>query len=342
MTSTFAIIGLGYGGTRCELLRSTPGARLGAVVDRNAERARAFGERYDVPWFTSHQDLLTGADVDVVAIYTPSGLHLEIALDVIAAGKHLLLTKPMEVTLDRSDRIIAAAEAAGVRLFTEFYLRYYPDNMRAKQAVEAGQLGRLALGEFAFKCYRPEAYYLADGAWRQSVTMNGGGIVMNQAIHAIDQLTWLMGAPASVRAHVGTFGSNIPVEDTAIASFVMRSGALATLTTTTTFRTTHGMDDMYGGGYTSRAELNGTRGSVTLLENELTMVKLDQGDLGPVTVGPVNVFDDIARTLRDPSYGSTALSPGAEGRLVVEIAQAIYESAKSGREVPFPFTPSAG
>lgn len=329
----FAIVGLGYGGTRCQMLAATPGARLSAVVDRNEERARAFGERYEVPWFTSHKALLDSGDVDVVAIYTPSGLHLDMALDVIGAGKHLLLTKPMEVTIRRCDTIIGAAAANNVQLFSEFYLRYYRDNVRARRAIDAGQLGRLILGEFGFKCYRPQAYYLSDGGWRQTVEMNGGGIVMNQALHAIDQMTWLMGPPESVVAQAGTYGLDIPVEDTAIAQFRMRSGAVATLATTSTFRTTHGVDDMYGGGFTTRAELNGNLGSVTILENEFSMVKLERGEIADAEDAPANVFEDIVLALSDPGYRSVSLSRGIEGRLCVDVAQAIYESARTGMRV---------
>jgi UDP-N-acetyl-2-amino-2-deoxyglucuronate dehydrogenase len=332
--TNYAIVGLGYGSTRCEMLRDTPGSRLAAVVDVNAERARSIGEAYDVPWFTSQDGLLERDDVDVVAVYTPSGLHLPLALDIVRAGKHVLLTKPMEVNVERADEIIEAAEASGVQLFSEFYLRYFADNLRTKRAIDAGLLGDMILGEFGFKCYRPLAYFDSDGAWRRTVELNGGGIVMNQAIHAIDQLTWLMGEPETVHAHVGTFDLDLPVENTAVATFTMRSGAIATLATTSTFRTTSGVDDMYGGGFTTRAEVNGSRGSVSLIDNELAMEKLAEGFLPDLGEAPRNVFDDITRALNDPDYSSPAISRGRQGRLVIEVAKAIYESGRTGQVVP--------
>jgi UDP-N-acetyl-2-amino-2-deoxyglucuronate dehydrogenase len=324
----YALVGLGYGGTRCGMLQETPNSRLAAVVDRNEERARNFAERYSVPWFTNVEQALVRDDVDVVGIYTPSGLHLETALQVAEAGKHLLLTKPMEVTLERCDEIIRACESAGVELFGEFYLRYHPDNWRLKRAIDEGHLGRPILGEFGFKCFRPDAYYTSDGAWRQSWELNGGGVVMNQALHAIDMLTWCLGEVATVQAVTGTHSHQIPVEDTAAAVFRMQSGATAVMVGTTTFRTTSGMDDVYGGGFTTRAEVNGDRGSLTLVDDLIQMEKLEDGMIGEYDGRPSNVFDDISSVLLTGGTGSPALARARESRRVVEIAQAIYRSAE--------------
>ncbi|GAB3003166.1 Gfo/Idh/MocA family oxidoreductase [Amycolatopsis acidiphila] len=329
----FALVGLGYGATRCQMLAETPTARLAAVVDANAERAREYGERYDVPWFTDVSGALTRDDVDVVGIYTPSGLHLDLAAAVANAGKHVLLTKPMEVNLARSDAIADTCADAGVELFGEFYLRYYEDNWRLKNAIDSGVLGRLILGEFGFKCFRPDEYYRSDGAWRQTWELNGGGVVMNQAIHAIDKLTWCMGEVESVHAVTGTYAHDIPVEDTAVAALTLRSGAMAVLVATSTFRTTSGMDDIYGGGFTTRAEVNGDRGSLSLLDDVLTMEKFDQGSLGRFDGKPLNVFDDIAGALTEAGYESATLARGEQARRPVEIAMAIYDSARAGKPV---------
>jgi predicted dehydrogenase len=315
------------------MLAETPAARLAAVVDADSDRARDYGERYAVPWFTDLSSVLTRDDVDVVGIYTPSGRHLDLAVAAARAGKHVLLTKPMEVNLARSDAIASACSAAGVDLYGEFYLRYYPDNWRMRNAVHTGALGRLILGEFAFKCFRPDAYYRSDGAWRQTWDLNGGGVVMNQAIHAIDKLTWCMGDVEKVHAVTGTYAHDIPVEDTAVAILTMRSGALAVLTATSTFRTTSGMDDIYGGGFTTRAEVNGDQGSLTLVDDVLTMEKLERGGLGEFAGKPHNVFDDIAGALTDPAYESLTLARGDEARRPVEIAMAIYDSARTGAPV---------
>jgi predicted dehydrogenase len=329
----FAIVGLGYGSTRCALFADTPGAELAAVVDANPERARTLGEHYNVLSFTDYRHVLDRGDVDVVAIYTPTGLHRDIALDVARAGKHVLLTKPLEITLDRSDDIIRACASAGVDLFCEFYARYASDNYRAYRAIQGGVLGKLILGEFAFKCFRPAAYYSADGGWRATWELQGGGVTMNQMIHAIDMLSWYMGEVETVQALTGTFTNDIPVEDTSAALLKMRSGAIATVVGTSTFRTTSGHDDMYGGGFTSRSEVNGDLGSITLTDEHIQMVKLERGALPDVSDRPLNVFGDIAAALADPRGPSPALARGEDARRSVEIALAIYESVRTGGPV---------
>jgi UDP-N-acetyl-2-amino-2-deoxyglucuronate dehydrogenase len=330
----FALVGLGYGATRCAMFESTPGAELVAVADRDEARAKEYGERYGAAWYPSHTALLDRDDIDVVGIYTPSGLHRDIAIDVARSGKHVLVTKPIEVSLDRADAIIDACGQADVQLFCEFYSRYFPDNYRMHQAIQHGDLGRLILGEFSFKCYRPDAYYASDGAWRATWELNGGGVVMNQTIHAIDKLSWCMGEVASVQALTGTFAHDVDVEDTAAALLRLRSGAIATLVGTSTFRTTSGFDDMYGGGFTSRSEVNGDLGSLTVVDDELAMEKLEGGPLRDDPGRPVNVFDDIARAVRDRDYSSPTLARAADARKAVEIAMAIYQSARTGAAVP--------
>lgn len=329
----FAIVGLGYGSTRCAVLQDTEFARLAAVVDASSERARAVGERYGVPWFTSHTDVLGREDVDVVSIYTPSGMHLEQARDVAQRGKHVMLTKPIEVDLKRSDAVIEVCADAGVRLFGEFYLRYERAYWRLKNAIASGALGPLILGEFGFKCYRPDDYYRADGGWRQTLEMNGGGVVMNQVLHAIDLLHWCLGPIESVAAITRSASHDIPVEDTAVSMMAAQSGAVATLVGTSTFRTTSGRDDMYGGGYTTRAEVNGRDGSVSVSDQLVLMHDLASGPLDEYPGRPANAFEDIARALTEPGYESLTLATPEQMRAVVEIATGIYESARSGAPV---------
>jgi UDP-N-acetyl-2-amino-2-deoxyglucuronate dehydrogenase len=329
----FAVVGLGYGATRCELLAKTPNAHLAAVVDASAERARSAPERYGVPWFSRHTDVLENPEVDVVAIYTPSGMHLDQARDVAAAGKHVMLTKPIEVNLERSDQVIRACADAGVQLFGEFYLRYESAYWRLKSAADSGALGPLILGEFGFKCFRPDEYYRADGGWRQTWEMNGGGVVMNQTLHAIDLLTWCLGPIRTVSAITRTSGHGIPVEDTAAAVMTAASGAVATLVGTSTFRTTSGMDDMYGGGYTTRAEVNGRDGSITVVDQQVVMDQIVSGPLADYPGKPDNAFEDIARSLTEEGYSSLTLARPADMRAVVEIALAVYDSARTGEPV---------
>jgi UDP-N-acetyl-2-amino-2-deoxyglucuronate dehydrogenase len=327
------IVGLGYGATRCELLPGTPGAHLAYVCDRDEDRARRIGTSLGVPWTTDHRRLLESREVDVVGVYTPSGLHLDTVLDVAAAGKHVLVTKPAEVTLERIDQMLAACSAAGVELFVEYFSRYHPDVYRLRRAIENGQLGELILGEFKWKGYRPDRYYNADGGWRRARELNGGGVLMNQTMHAIDELLWCMGEVESVFALTDTYSHAIDVEDTAVALLRLRSGATATLVGTSTFMTSRAPDFDYGGGSTTGVEINGKRGSVSIVNEELADCRLEEGDLADASDMPPNVFADIAGALTRPDYRSLTLARGTEARRAVEVAMAIYESAATQRPV---------
>ncbi|WP_328912262.1 MULTISPECIES: Gfo/Idh/MocA family protein [unclassified Streptomyces] len=334
----FAVVGLGaFGATSAEAVTSTPGTRLVAVADLDAERARETGARYGVDWTTDYRELLTRADIDVIGVFTPSNKHRDIVVEAARAGKHVLVTKPLEISLDRADAMITACEEAGVELFCEFYLRYMAENFRIHQAIEAGALGKVVLGDFSYKCYRPQSYYDADGGWRGKLADSGGGIVINQSIHAVDKLRWYLGEVESVQALTGTFTHDIEVEDTAAALLKMRSGAIGMLVGTATFHNTNPVHPVYGGGSTSRSEVNGDLGSVIAIDNAITMWKTtgdfdpEPGDAGDGP--PANVFADVARTLRDPGYSSSTLVRGRDARASLEVVLALYESARTGQLV---------
>ncbi|HEY4464331.1 MAG TPA: Gfo/Idh/MocA family oxidoreductase [Streptosporangiaceae bacterium] len=329
----FAIVGLGFGASRVELFGAVPGANLVAVVDADAARAEEVGRRHNVSWSTDVDDVLKREDVDVVGIYTPSGMHRDVALAAAQAGKHLLMTKPLEVSLERIDEILLTAKQCGVEVFAEFYLRYEPDHYRMHQAIAGGLIGPPILGDFAFKCYRPQWYFDMGGGWRGTKEFNGGGIMMNQAIHFVDLLYWHLGDVAEVQATAGTFAHQIEVEDTAAAVLRMRSGAIATFVGTTTFQTRRCFYEPYGGGSLTRAEINGPRGSVSIVDDVLGEVVLEPGTELPGLVKPPNVLADVVAALADPAYRSPALVRGDEARKSVEIVDALYRAAATGERV---------
>ncbi|HVC35217.1 MAG TPA: Gfo/Idh/MocA family oxidoreductase, partial [Chloroflexota bacterium] len=231
----FGIIGLGFGESRCAMVQQVPEARLVAVASRTEERARATGVKFEVDWYTDYHRMLERDDLDVVAIYTPSGAHTEIVQAAARAGKHVLTTKPLEISLARADAIVDACRTAGVKLATELAARYTPANYALYRAVHDGQFGRMILGEFAEKLYRPACYFALDEGWRSTWELGGGGTVMNQTIHSIDLMRWIMGDVATITARMGTFAAPTESEDTAVATVTFRSGALGVLTGTTTF-----------------------------------------------------------------------------------------------------------
>src|SRR5207247_2605079 len=171
--------------------------------------------------------------VDVVVITTPSGAHLEPAVAAAAAGKHVVVEKPLEITPDRCDRIIDACDQHGVQLCTIFPSRFADANVTLKAAVDAGKFGRLSLGEASNKWWRTQAYY-DDGGWKGTRALDGGGALMNQAIHNVDLLLWMMGPVRQLCGFTATLAhERIEVEDTAVACLQFESGALGVIQATT-------------------------------------------------------------------------------------------------------------
>ncbi len=330
----FGIIGLGFGLSRCLMFKDAPEAQLVAVASRTEAKAGAAGEQFGVDWYTDYRRMLDREDVDVVGIYTPSGAHLEIACDVAAAGKHVLVTKPLEITLERADGIMEACQSAGVKLATEFVTRYLPANFTLYQAVQDRQLGEMILGEFSEKLYRPAWYFEMDGGWRSTWGLGGGGTVMNQTIHSLDQMRWIMGEVQWLTASTGNFASPAESEDTAVASVKFRSGALGVLVGTTTFRNDR-PTGRYGGGSIRRAEVNGDRGSATVVDGDFQMWAVNGQTEPPAGITPpaANIFQDMARWVRDETYRSPTLADGPDSRRTLELVLAVYESARAGRTV---------
>ncbi|HEX2100027.1 MAG TPA: Gfo/Idh/MocA family oxidoreductase, partial [Candidatus Synoicihabitans sp.] len=227
------IVGLGMiADFHARAIKDVTGARLVAVATRNAEKGRAFAATHGATFAgPTIGDLVRHPEVDVVCITTSAGAHLEPALVAIRAGKHLVVEKPLEITLDRTDHLLDAADAAGVRVAAIFQGRFGQGAMTVKRALDAGRLGRLVLVSADVKWHRTAAYYTGT---RGTLAVDGGGAIITQAIHAIDLLQWYAGLPEEVqcwttrRVHVG-----IESEDTAAASLRFPDGALGTLTAST-------------------------------------------------------------------------------------------------------------
>ena len=334
-TIGFGVVGVGFGLGRAQMIKAVPGARLVAVSSRDPAKAAKAGEELGAAGYSDYRKMLERDDIHVIAIYTPSAQHRDIAVEAAAAGKHLIVTKPIEITLERIDAMIAACDAARVNMATEYVVRYEPANYALYRAVHDGALGKMILGEFAEKLYRPQWYYELDGGWRSRWKTGGGGTVINQGIHTLDQMVWLMGEVESVTAEAGAFASKIESEDTAVVLVKFRSGAVGTFIATTTFRNPK-PGGRYGGGTVRRIEVNGALGSGRIDDEALTMLHIEEG--GPelprtITPPAANVFEDMVRWVRDPAYESPTLVKPRASRASMELVLAIYESARTGRTV---------
>jgi UDP-N-acetyl-2-amino-2-deoxyglucuronate dehydrogenase len=335
VTRGFGIVGAGIiAAVHADAIALLPGARLAAVTDVAAGAARDFAAARGCAVEPSLDDLLARRDVDVVCACVPSGLHAEVGVRAAKAGKHLVVEKPIDVTLEAADRLIAAARQAGVALTVMSQHRFDPGVTELRRLIDDGALGRLVLGEASTKWYRTRAYY--DSApWRGTWAMDGGAL-LNQGVHYVDLLRWCMGPATQVSAVCTTQAHDIEVEDTALAIVRFASGAVGTITATTAAFP----------GFPQRLEITGTEGTVTVEDGRLARVALrdaagtgqsagqaagaaaDPGALD-AAVHAAQLADLLAAVDEDRE---PAVS-GQDGRDALEIVRAVYESSRTGRPV---------
>jgi UDP-N-acetyl-2-amino-2-deoxyglucuronate dehydrogenase len=344
-TLGFAIVGAGnIGKIHAQAVACIPGARVSVVCDADAERGRALAEACQAAWVSEYPAAVAQADVDVVCVCTPSGSHAEIVEAAARAGKHLAVEKPIDVTLERADRIIGATQQAGVQITCLFPSRFREGVHQARQAIEQGRLGRLTLADAYVKWYRTQAYY--DGTWRGTWNLDGGGALMNQSIHTIDLLQWLAGPVATVFGRTATLAHRMETEDTASAVLEFQNGAMGVI---------QGATSCWPGDR-ARLDLHGDRGTITLEEGRIVTWKLAdaaadeeqrmlnlEGVLGTGSSDPTAIGHEMhRRQLADlvdaiRQHRRPAIE-GAEGRKALEIILAIYRSAQTNRSVSLPLT----
>lgn len=340
----FAIVGCGRIAKRhAELLSGViSGAKLVAVCDHVEDKARTFGIRYGVQWYADMIEMMTHAKPDVVAVLTPSGMHSEHVLRLAPFAKHVVVEKPMALTLDDADAMIAACDKHGCRLFVVKQNRFNVPVLKLREALEKGRFGKLVMGTVRVRWCRPQSYYDMD-SWRGTWALDGG-VLTNQASHHVDLLEWMMGDVDSVYAASSTALANIEVEDTAIAVLKFRSGALGCIEATTATRPR----DLEGS-----ISILGEKGSVEIGGFAVNKMKVwnftdleDGGEdvMQKFSVNPPNVYGFghqayYEHVLDCLTSGRHQLVDGLEGRRSIELISAIYESVETGREVPLRFKP---
>jgi UDP-N-acetyl-2-amino-2-deoxyglucuronate dehydrogenase len=342
----FAIVGCGMiARFHARALADVPGTRLLALVSRNPANARAVADSAGVSCdiHTELGPVLKRRDIQVVTVTTPSGAHLEPAEAAARAGKHVVVEKPLEITLERCDRIIRACEESGVQLCTIFPSRFGDANQTLKKAIDAGRLGRLTLGETTCKWWRPQSYY-DEGGWKGTRALDGGGALMNQAIHNVDLLSWMMGPVTHVSGFTATLAhERIEVEDTAAACLRFAGGALGIIEATTSVHP----------GYPKTIAIHGDRGSVVVEQEDVLRWDLSPetaedaairarfarkvgasgGSSNPAAISHVGHARQLADFVRAIETGSRPLIDGREGRKAVAIILAIYRSAEAGKTI---------
>lgn len=256
-----------------QAIEAQDNAQLVAVSHHNPDKFADISARFGVPCL-SYDNVLRRDDVDVICICTPSGQHAEQTIQAATAGKHILVEKPMALTLEDADAMITACDNAGVSLGVALQRRAEPLFQQIKAATNAGDLGDLTLGIVTIPYVRDDAYY-AQADWRGTWALDGGGVLMNQGIHLVDLLVWLMGDPVDVQAYADTLHRNVEVEDTLVASLKFANGSLATITATTTAAP----------GFAHRLEVYGTHGGIQVVGESVSAWGLAAGS--PAHISPI-------------------------------------------------------
>jgi UDP-N-acetyl-2-amino-2-deoxyglucuronate dehydrogenase len=334
-----AFVGCGrISGNHFEALSRIEGLRLVAVCDVIEERARAAGEKWHVPWFTSYEQMLADVPCDAVSIATPSGMHPAHGIIAARAGKHVISEKPMAISLAAADELVKACDDAGVHLFVVKQNRLNATIQLLKRAIDKGRFGRIYMANATVRWARPQEYY-DQAPWRGTWEFDGGAF-MNQASHYIDLVQWLVGPVESVMAKTATMARRIEAEDTGAALLKFRSGAIGVLEVTML---------TFPKNYEGSITLMGEKGTVKIGGTAVNRIEhwqfadyddddklVEAANTNPSSVygfGHEPYYRNVLRVLRGEAAPDT---DGRAGRKSLELILGIYESAKTGREVPLP------
>lgn len=337
----FAIVGTGMiANFHADAIRGVPGAKLVAAYSRSADARQEFAAKQGCRAAASLEELVADPEVHAACITTPSGAHAESAVPFLEAGKAVLCEKPLEVSLEAVDRILDAAQRGGGILAGVFQNRLGKGAQQLKAAIEAGRFGPLTLCSAYIKWWRAQSYY-ESSSWKGTWKLDGGGALMNQGIHAVDLLQWLVGLPEEVAAFYGTLAHpGVEAEDTLAATLRFPNGSLGVIEAATS---------CYPGS-DLRIEIMGQKGSATLVNDRLTRWDFEvaqpedeairRGDEAGVigggaadpkaisTEGHRRLVEDLTAAIREKR---APMIPGAEARRAVSLILAIYEAARSGK-----------
>lgn len=337
----FAVMGAGMiGQLHAKVISEMEGAELVAVCSRDLDRAKALTDTYGGTPTTDYEGLVRREDVDAVSICTASGEHADFGMVAAKAGKHVMVEKPIDISLEKADALIMACETNNVKLGVIFQMRFMDASQEVKKAMDEGVLGKLVMADCYMKFYRPQDYY-DNSRWKGTLALDGGGALINQGVHGLDLLLHLAGDVAAVKAYTGILAhENIEVEDTCVATLKYANGALGVLQATTSVHP----------DFQQRIALHGTKGTIILEGTEDTWIahwETFEGGKRDVETRDVHVsgahavleeggeghlrqMEDFIRAIQK---GREPIVNGAEGRRSLAVVRAVYGSAQSGGEV---------
>ena len=320
-------------GTHARAARSVPGVEIAAVYGSNAEKVERLAKEHGAKPYGEIEAFLAHRPMEMVIIGSPSGLHAAQGIQAARHGLHVLVEKPIDISVERADALTSECQRAGVKLGVIFQDRFKPEIRRLKQLLAGEKLGKILLVDARVKWYRPPEYY-AGSRWRGTWALDGGGALMNQGVHTVDLLLWLLGDVVGLQARAATMLHDIETEDTALAMLEFASGAIGTLEVTTAAYP----------GYPRRVEITGTEGTVVLEHDRLVAIDLRAGaeeveheqmeDRNPSASSPVvsdvrghqSAIEDFIRAIKEDG---TPACDGREGRRSVALIEAIYRAARN-------------
>ena len=339
----FGIIGTGMiASFHAKAINAISNAHLVAVYGNEPESVKKFAEEYHVKPYYSYGEFLADPEIQAVTIAVPSGYHGEVAIPAAKAGKHILCEKPLEITLEKVDRIIQVCEENNVLLSPVFQARFSRPVRMVKKAMQEGRFGRMVLASAQMRWFRNTAYY-TNSSWRGTWSLDGGGALMNQAIHTIDLLLYINGAPDTVFAFAGTLTHSIEVEDNLCATIKFRNGSFGTIEVSTSCAP----------GFPRRLEFSGDRGTVAFEEGRITRWEFTEtlpedseaknnfsgagqhGGRNPAHIDSIGHEQQISDLADAILTGRKPFLDGHEGRRAIELIAGIYESARTGRPYKF-------
>lgn len=339
MTIRIGLIGGGnITDTHARAARAIPGVEIVAIYGTNVDKVRRLCHEHGGTPCSDFEAFLEHRPMDLVAIGSPSGLHATHGIAAARRGLHVLVEKPIDITTERADALIAETEKSGVKLGVFFQDRFKPDICRLKRLIDSGALGTPILADARVKWYRPPEYY-AQSRWRGTLALDGGGALINQGVHTVDLLLWLFGDVVAVQARMATALHAIEAEDTLVALLEFANGALGVLQAATSAYP----------GYPRRLELTGTEGTLILEQDRLIGAHLrnshpdlpgsgnsdqDERASSPVVSdarGHQAVLEDFIRAMGN---NSRPACDGREARRSLALVEAIYAACRKGQRVP--------
>jgi len=321
---------------QAEAIQESKNAELHSVFSLPEITAKNCGEKFSVNWYSDWDRFISDAELDAVSICVPSGKHLDLGVKAAEAGKHVIVEKPIEVTLKRANTLLEKCKEKNVQLAVIYQTRFMPEIMKLKEQIEQNEIGNIFMGDAYIKWFRDQAYY-DSGAWRGTFELDGGGVLINQGIHTVDLLQWFMGDVDTVYGKVGTFThKNLEVEDNAVAVIKYKSGAIGVIEGSTSVQPAQ----------SRRIELHGNKGTIVIDNNDVKVLspgteeqdaikeKEVAGGASPLAGFSIEPhkkqFEAIVDAINSDSEPPVS---GEDSLKSLAIVLAIYESSKLNTEI---------